>query len=118
MQQMLDNPDRVQDCYQSGDELFFRYGNFLFSISHSEGRNASESGAYSFYVYPKSIGLSAAGVGKKFEKEAQPDILMVTYHSGQFDDPKEKTLFRDLYSMILNKCTGLDAVFDSILQAK
>jgi hypothetical protein len=115
MQQILANPDRVQETFRSGGEVFFRYGGFVFSILHSKDRDASY-GPYGFYVYPKwNDTLANLAKASDYNPEG---IDMASFNSGQFDEEVEKSLFRDLYNMVTNKSGGVDSVFDAILRSK
>ena len=109
---MLDEPGNIQKIEVTDFEYYFNFQKYAFSIRRRS--QPDDLGEYTFYVYPKWTG-STQKLAEIFIYEGGSEIKYSVFHSGKLSTSAAK-LLEQLYTVVDSKATGVDEVFDAIIE--
>jgi hypothetical protein len=105
---MIANSNLIGDVYQGGSDSNELY--FIYPTKHKWSiKFNSLLEQYFLYYYPTGINLI---ILKEMDKTSQKFVL---YNSGDYKSKEADESFRELYSIVNEKVSGMDSVFRDIL---
>jgi len=112
MRKIISVPDHISDICQEDTEFYFKFGDHVFSVTK---RSDDRFGEYSLYFYPKFNGFTE-DLAEQYRYGSAEDINMLAYHESEYS-VNEKSLFKELYTLIEERFLGADKAFDDILSS-
>jgi len=108
---IADDPKEIVDIVANSTEYYFKFKGHAFSILQ-RSRADEKSGLLSFYVYPKWTSTTE-DLKMAYDVGCSEDIIVVTFNSG--NSPEAEDVFSMLFRVVGSQHTGLDEIFDDIL---
>jgi hypothetical protein len=116
LRKFINDPDKIEAVTKEGNEYYFKYGKYCFSLLKRHGRQDIEQyGSYSLYLYPHWNGKPSELVGM-FEFGNQDEIEMATYNENQFENPADRVNLAKLNQLLSEKYLNLGKIFGDILE--
>jgi hypothetical protein len=107
---MCRHPEFISETHESGNELFFRYKGYPFSILKRSTDH--ESGPFSFYAYPKwKQSIRELAESSEKDPNAFTYITMVDYDQSDFPDLQ----LSELWQTVRDRHANMDDIFDAII---
>ncbi|MBX3738615.1 MAG: hypothetical protein KF715_18115 [Candidatus Didemnitutus sp.] len=113
MKRVLRDIGSVSDIHLQDTEFYFRYRGMAMSVLHGPHRT-SEYGPFSFYLYPKSVGIPLSAIAHEANNRGMKEPEMFSFNSADFRG-EDQRVFEELYAALRRKHLNIDGVFDQLL---